>query len=123
MAEYDPKRRRRNPPAEDDGPAAVDALLEAVEHLPSTASEATGPPSAEPAPTDVAAPGERAAPQGPGRTTPPRMAPGRDISPVPAAAPGTGARSLVIVAAAAAAGAIVTLLVVVRLLGRRRRHR
>lgn len=123
MAEYDPKRRRRTPAANDDAPAAVDALLEAVEH-PVTASEtgARTPVAAAPGAPDAGR-ARGVTPSAPAGSSPsPRPAPVRDISPVPAPAPGTGARSLVLVAAAAAVGAIVTLLVVVRLLGRRRRR-
>jgi len=103
VADYDPKRRRPTPVTDDDGPAPVDALLEAVEHPVASDPVETPPPSAAPV-----------------RTAGP--APLRDITPVPAPAPGAGARSLVLVAGGAALGALAALWLVARLVRRRRRR-
>lgn len=117
MAEYDPKRRRPGPPADDEGPAPVDALLEAVEH-PHAPQRPAEPTAAVADTTPTQAP-PQVEPVTAARSAGP--VPLRDITPVPAPAPGSGARSLVLLGGMAALGVVAGLWVLMRLARRRRR--
>lgn len=124
MADYDPKSRRRRPTPDADEPAAVDALLEAVDHAPATTGvNGTHAPTPASAPESQAPESRVPEAQAPLSEAP--ESPGAGVSasvvslPVaPPDAPG-GGRTVRKLAVAAVIAALVAVAVV--LVGRRRR--
>lgn len=126
MADYNPKARRRRPAAVSGEPAAVDAVLEVVDHLPSPGRDEPPVPNEVPDPTPTVPGADTESDDVASDTTPAAGESAIPVSTTPTVAPvgnpdtAAPARKLRPVVVAAVIGVVVVAVVVI-LAGRRRR--